>query len=155
MEIIKRGWIGVFSLLILTGVSLAAQPSPASLVATEGEVKQFFARYVERYNQRDLTGFLSLFSSKAVQNREDGSEKIRKTYSDFFNQSKDLRYQMQDMKIEIYQNAVEAGARYQLDQVLKENGKERVFKGRARWSLVREGGGLKILSLDYTQEESR
>jgi len=154
MKIVKGGLIGAFSFLLLSGVSQAVQFNSPSLIATEGEVRQFFANYIERYNQRDLIGFLSLFSSKAIQSQQDGLEKIRKTYGDFFNQSKELRYRMQDMKIEIYQNAAEVEARYVLSQILERDGKEKTFKGRIRWTLVREDGALKILSIDYHHEKS-
>jgi hypothetical protein len=36
------------------------------LMATEEEVRQFVANYMERYNQKDIDGFLSLFSPKAI-----------------------------------------------------------------------------------------
>jgi hypothetical protein len=154
MRIIKGGLIGALSFFLLSGVTQAVQFNPPSLVATEGEVRQFFAHYIERYNQRDRVGFLSLFSSKAILNQEDGLERIRKTYGGFFDQSKELRYRMQDIKIEIYQNAVEVEAHFVLDQIVKKGGKEKVFKGRIRWTLVREGGVLKILSLDNQPEKS-
>ena len=154
MRMIKGGLIGALSFLLLSGVSQAVEFNPPSLVATEGEVRQFFAHYIERYTQRDLVGFLSLFSSKAILNQEDGLERIRKTYGGFFDQSKELRYRMQDMKMEIYQNAVEVDARYVLSQIVERDGKEKTFKGRIRWTLVREGGVLKILSLDNQPEKS-
>ncbi len=154
MKILQGGLICAFSFLLLTGVSQAVQFNPPSLIATEEEVRQFFANYVERYNQRGLIGFLALFSSKAIQNQKDGLDRIIKTYNDFFNQSKELRYRMQDMRIEIYQNAAEVEARYGLDQISKRDGKEKTFKGRIRWTLVREDGVLRILSLDYQPEKS-
>jgi hypothetical protein len=96
----------IFSILIILIVSMfpppleaqvqsrqvAPNPSvssalPPPLVATEEEVRQFFVNYIERYTQKDLDGFLSLFSSRAVQNRKNGWEGIREIYADFFNQS--------------------------------------------------------------------
>jgi len=72
-----------------------------SLIATEQEVTQFFADYVERYNQKDIDGFLSLFSPKAIQNQRDGFNEIRRIYSDYFNKSRKLSYHLEDIKIKI------------------------------------------------------
>ncbi len=127
--------------------------TPKSLIASEEEVKQFFSRYVERYNQKDLEGFFSLFSKKATQNRQNKVEDIRKVYSDFFNQSERIRYHLFDIKTEIYQNALEVRARYELVQTLKQGG-DRVWKGTIRWTLVKENGVLKILSLEYQPQKS-
>ena len=129
-----------------------AQFKPPSLLATEDEVKKFFDNYIERYNRMDIEGFLSLFSPKAIQNQKDRLEGIRKIYIDFFNQGEKVRYRIQDMKIEIYQNAVEVKARYEIVQILKTGGGERVWRGNIRWVLGKENGALKILSLDYQHQ---
>jgi len=123
------------------------------LIATEGEVKQFLANYVDRYTQKDLDGFLSLFSSKAVQNRKDGLERIRTIYANYFNESQEIQYQMEDRKIEIYQNGVEVKARYEINQILRQGGEKKVWKGNLRLVLVKENGALKILSLDYQPQK--
>jgi len=120
------------------------------LVAREGEIKKFFADYVDRYNRRDISGFISFFSNRAIQNQKDGLEEIKKIYSNFFNQSLQIRYRMSDLKVEIYQNGVNVNAQYELDQLAR-NGRRNAFKGRIRWVLAKEGGGLKIVSLDYQQ----
>jgi hypothetical protein len=125
-----------------------------SLIATEEEVRQFFVNYTERYNQRDIAGFLSLFSPEAVQNRRGGFDEIKKAYSDFFDKSQELRYHIEDTKIEIYQNGVEVKGRFRVDQILKKRGKKRVLRGDIRWILVRENDALKISLLDYGQQES-
>ncbi|MCJ7748265.1 MAG: nuclear transport factor 2 family protein, partial [Desulfobacterales bacterium] len=122
--------------------------------ATEDEVRQFFANYTERYIQKDLDGFLSLFSPRAVQNRQDGLEGIRKIYGNFFKQSQEIEYHIDDIKIEIYQNAAEVKARYELVQLLKKSGEKKIWGGDIRWTLVKEGGALKILSLDYQSTKS-
>jgi len=102
----------------------------------------------------DLEGFLSLFSSKAIQNQKDRIEGIRKIYADFFNQGQGVRYNTQDMKIEIYQNAVEVKARYEIEQILKMGGEKKVWRGNVRWVLDKENGVLKIISLDYQHQKS-
>jgi ketosteroid isomerase-like protein len=130
--------------------ALSAQgPSPSSLIATEQEVRQFFDQYAERYTRMDLEGFLSLFSMKARQNQKDGLPEIKTIYSDLFNRSRSLQIYLEDTKIEIYQNGVEAKARYSVSQVLKEGGEKRAWRGDVRWVLAKEEGKLKILSIDY------
>jgi curved DNA-binding protein CbpA len=123
--------------------------NPKLLIATEEEVRQFFANYTERYTHKDLDGFLSLFSPRAVQNRLDGLEGIRKIYGNFFKQSQEIQYYMDDIRIEIYQNGAEVKARYEIHQTLKNTGERKISRGHIRWVLVKEDGALKILSLDY------
>jgi len=129
-----------------------AQFKPPSLLATEDDVRKFFANYIERYNQMDLEGFLSLFSSKAIQNQKNRIEGTRKIYTDFFNQGQEVRCQIQDMKIEIYQNAVEVKARYQIEQISKKSEGRMVWKGQIQWVLIKENGAFKIVSLDYQHD---
>jgi ketosteroid isomerase-like protein len=131
-----------------------AQFNPPSLLAREDEVKKFFNTYIERYHRMDIEGFLSLFSPKAIQNKKDGPEGIRKTYTDFFNQGKEVRYRIQDMKIEIYQNVVEVRAHYEIEQILKMGGKKKVWRGQIQWILGKENGVLKIISLDYQHQKT-
>jgi curved DNA-binding protein CbpA len=131
-----------------------AELKPPSLIATDREVKHFFADYIEQYAQKDSGGFISLFSSKAIQNQKDGLEGIRRIYDNFFNQSEELRYRLEDTRIEIYQNAVEIKARYEIDQILKREGEKKIWRGHAQWVLVKEEGVLKITSLNYQHDLS-
>jgi hypothetical protein len=125
-----------------------------SLIATEEEVKNFFAQYRERYARKDLEGLFSLFSSRAVENGRYGIEEMKKTYLDFFDKSQKLRYHIKDPKIEIYQNGVEVKARYKIEQTAKKGGKENIWWGDIRWILEREDGALKISLLDYRPQRS-
>jgi hypothetical protein len=127
--------------------------SAKSLIAKEEEVRRFFATYIERYIQKDLDGFLSTFSSKAVQNQKEKFDEIRKIYAGFFDQSQKIHYQLEDMKIEIYQNIVEVKARYEVDQTLKKREEKKVWRGPIRWTLVKEQGTLKIISIDYVHQK--
>ena len=129
-------------------------PVATPLLAKEEEVRRFFAEYIDRYTKKDIHGFLSTFSSRAIQNQKDGLEAIKNIYSRFLNQSDELRYHLEDMKIEIYQNVIEVKARYKLDQVLERQGSEKIWRGDIRWVLIREGGALKIISLDYRNEKT-
>jgi curved DNA-binding protein CbpA len=123
-------------------------------LANEEEVKQFFSRYIDRYDQKDIDGFVSFFSSKAVQNQKEGLKEIRNIYTKFFDESRQLRYDLEGMKIEIYQNAADVKARFRVDQILKKGGGEKVWTGTIHWVLVREDGALKIISLNYQNEKS-
>ena len=132
----------------------AAKPSSSPLLATEQEVRVFFDQYLDRYNKKDTDGFLWFFSLKAKQNQQDSLPEIKKIYSDYFSQVLSVQNSLEAMKIEIYQNAVEVKARYTVNQVLKKGGEKRVLKGSARWTLVKEGGTLKILSFDYKHDKT-
>lgn len=127
------------------------QPKP--LVAREEEIKEFFDNYMKRVNQKDLDGFISLFSLKAIQNQQSGLEEIRNNYANFFNQSQENRFQMDDVKVEIYENAVEVKAHYEWDQTLKKGGPIKTWRGKIRWVLVKENEALRILSLDYQHQQ--
>jgi hypothetical protein len=61
---------------------------------------------------------------------------------------------MEDMKIEMYQNAVEVKARYELHQLPKKGREEKIYKGSIRWVLVKENENLKVRFLDYQRESS-
>ncbi len=135
-------------------------PKPETLakvekrVANEEEVRQFLANYIDRYVRKDIDGFIFLLSSKAIQNQKDGFEEIRNIYAKFFDQSRELRYHVEGMKIEIYQNSVEVRARYRVDQILKKRGEEKLWRGNIRWVLVKEDGVLRIITLDYQNDKS-
>ena len=154
---ILTAWLLPLSLnhsILSRSVPDALSASKPSLMATEQEVRGFFDQYIERYNKMDIDGFLWLFSLKAKQNQRDGLPEIRTLYSDFFKQTISLQNSIEDMKIEIYQNAAEVKARYVVAQVLKKGGEKRVLKGSARWVLIKEDGTLKILSIDYKHEKT-
>ena len=127
----------------------ADQDKPSPFIAEETEIRQFLVDYRDRYIQRDTAHFLQMFSLNAVQNQKQKTDDIRRIYENFFNQSKDLQYLIEDVSIEIYQNAVEVKARYKVDQTLKKGGERKLWKGPIRWVLVKEDGALKILLLDY------
>jgi hypothetical protein len=129
-------------------------PEPPPLLAKKEEVERFFSNYVDRYNRKDIGGFLSFFSSRAVHNQKDGFEGIRNIYTKFFDESEELRYQIEGMRTEIYQNRIEVKGRFKVDQTLKKPKKEMVWSGNIRWVLGKEDGVLKIVSLDYQNEKS-
>lgn len=129
-----------------------SQRSLRPLIATEQEVSQFLNNYIERYTGKNIDEFLWLFSLRAVQNQKDGLSGIREIYGNFFDQAQTLNCRIEDRKVEIYENAVEVRARYEIEQVVKKGGGKKVWKGRIRWVLIREDGILKIVFLDYQHE---
>ena len=147
-----------------TNETVAQLKEPPAIV-TEEEVRQFLEHYKKKYVRQDIDDFLSLFSPKAVQNGRDGFNEIREIYSDFFHQSHELRYHLENTRIKIYQevlisglfyeNAAVADALYRVDQILRKKGEKKVWKGDIRLILVRENGALKILCLDFKHEKSR
>ncbi len=123
-------------------------------ISRESEVRQFLARYTDRYNQKDIDGFISFFSPKAVQNQKDGIEKIRKVYATFFQQNEELRYKVRNVKIEPHKDGLQVKAEYELEGILKKGKERKVWKGQVRWVLLEEKGTLKVLSLDYQPQKS-
>jgi hypothetical protein len=146
------------------GIEIDSQPAAQNVsvsqssfrppVATEQEMRQFLENYIERYTRKDIDGFLGLFSSKAIQNQNDRLPGIRELYRDFFDRSQTLNCRIEDRKIEIYENAVEVKARYEIEQIVKRSGEGKVWRGRIRWVLIKEDGILKILSIDYKHEKT-
>ena len=131
-----------------------SQLSPRPLIATEQEVNQFLKNYIERYTNKDIDGFIWLFSLKAIQNQRDRLPGIREIYSNFFDQTQTLHCRIEDRKVEIYENAAEVRARYEIEQIVKKGGGKKVWRGRIKWVLIREDGILKIISLDYQHERA-
>ncbi len=53
-----------------------------------------------------------------------------------------------------YENLAAVDADYQVNQVLKEGRKKKVWTGYISWILIRENGSLKVRFLDYQHERS-
>jgi curved DNA-binding protein CbpA len=122
-------------------------------VAGEDEVERFFEDYLRCYTQRDIDGFLGFFSPRAIQNRKEDIDEIRRIYSQFFNHSESLLYHLKNPKIEIFPNNAQVRASYEIKQVLQ-TGDTRLWKGNAEWTLMREDGKLKIFSILYQHDRS-
>ena len=122
-------------------------------VAGEDEVERFFEDYLRCYTQRDIDGFLGFFSRRAIQNRKENIDEIRRIYSQFFNHSESLLYHLKNPKIEIFPNNAQVRASYEIRQVLQ-TGDTRLWKGNVEWTLMREDGKLKIFSILYQHDRS-
>ena len=133
---------------------IAAIPPAPEPFAKENEVRQFLAKYVDRYTQRDIKGFLSFFSPMAIQNQKDGMEKIREMYSKQFERYERFKYQLKDPKIEILENSVKVGASYEIEQFSKK-GEMKQVRGDIEWELIKEGKELKVLTIEYKPEKTK
>ena len=133
--------------------SKTTAPPPPSGPPSDGEVRQFLGRYVSSYNNQSTEGLISFFSPRAIQNKKDTLEKIRKTYDSFFDQMEAVQYRITINEIKPQQNSVEVRGQYQLDGVLMNTRKKVNWKGQIRWVLVREDGDLRIVSLDYQPQK--
>jgi len=133
---------------------VAAIPPMLHPFVKENEIRQFLAKYADRYTQRDIEGFLSFFSPMAIQNQKDGIEAIRKIYSRQFELYERLKYQLKDPKIEILEKNVKIRASYEIEQFSKK-GAMKQLRGDIEWDLVKEGGELKILTIQYRHDKTK
>lgn len=125
------------------------EPSPPASPLSDEEVRRFLDRYIDHYVRKDLEGFLSLFSPKAIQNGREELARIKEVYGRFFERSERLTYKLDDIKIAIHRNASEVKGRYQVNQKLKDRPEEKIWRGDILWKLEREEGALRIFALDY------
>ena len=133
---------------------IAAVPSMPHPFVEEDEVRQFLAKYVDRYKQKDIEGFLSFFSPLAIQNQKDRIEKIREMYSKQFEQYESFNYQLKNPKMKILENSVKVKASYVIEQFSKK-GETKQVRGDIEWELVREGKELKVLTIEYKPEKTK
>ena len=130
-----------------------ASVSP-SAIASDLEVRTFFENYLVKYNRKEINSFISLFSPKAIQNQKDDIEKIRNIYKNFFAQMESVNYQIAITGIQPKQDRLEVKAQYELEGIVAKGRRMQTWKGQIRWVLIREGGVLKIVSLDYQPQSS-
>jgi len=131
----------------------AVPPMPHPFVE-ENEVIEFLAKYVDRYKQKDIEGFLSFFSPLAIQNQKDRIEKIREMYSKQFERYESFNYQLKDPKMRILENSVKVRASYVIEQFSKK-GETKQVRGDIEWELIKEGKELKVLTIEYKPEKTK
>lgn len=161
----RKIFLPLYALLLLWVLLFPQINIPQAIEIREEEVREFTKQYRNQYTRKDIDGFISLFSSKAIQNGRDRFNEIRGIYSDFFDKSQELRFHLEDLEIKIYkevlifrlfyESAASVEAQYRVDQILKKEGKKQAWEGNIRWILVRENGALRILSLDFKHRKSR
>jgi len=133
---------------------IAAIPPMSHPLVKENEVREFLAKYVDRYTQRDIEGFLSFFSPMAIQNQKDRIEKIREMYSKQFERYERFKYQLKDPKMKILENSVKVRASYEIEQFSKK-GETKQVRGDIEWELIKEGKELKVLTIEYKPEKTK
>ncbi len=131
-----------------------ASVSP-SAIASDLEVRNFFENYSVKYNRKDIRNFIALFSAKAIQNKKDDVEKIRRTYENFFGQMESVNYQIAITGIEPKQDRMEVKAHYVLEGIVAKGRRVQTWQGQIQWVLVKEGGALRVLSLDYQPQPTK
>lgn len=119
----------------------------------EEEVQKFLDGYIAKYRQKDLNGFLSYFSTRAIQNQKYKLTDLKKIYTNFFDQSLELNYHLKDVQTSDHPQGWEVRAKYELSQVSKKDGTQKSWRGQIRWILIKENGQLKIISLDYQHQK--
>ena len=132
----------------------AIPPMPHPFVIKENEITEFLAKYVDRYKQRDIEGFLSFFSPLAIQNQKDRIEKIREMYSKQFERYESFNYQLKNPKMKILENSVKVRASYEIEQFSKK-GETKQLRGDIEWELIKEGKELKVLTIEYKPEKTK
>jgi hypothetical protein len=104
------------------------QRSQPSHPITDADITGFLARYARCYSQKDKNAFFLLFSERCVQDQKYDFEEIKGIYSNFFDQSQELRLNLHDTDIKIpeggglvfgryYFHVAEVKARYEVDQI--------------------------------------
>ncbi len=122
-------------------------------LAKEEEIDRFFENYLARYVEMDIDGFLRSFSPKAVQNKSEDFNEIRRIYTRFFGLSQRILYRLSDLRTDIFPDRAQVRASYEIEQWAKA-GSTRLWKGRIQWTLIREEGELKISAIQYQHDRS-
>jgi hypothetical protein len=65
-----------------------------------------------------------------------------------------VNYQIAITGIQPKQDRLEVKAQYELEGIVAKGRRMQTWKGQIRWVLIREGGALKIVSLDYQPQSS-
>jgi hypothetical protein len=65
-----------------------------------------------------------------------------------------LKYQLKDPKIEILEKSVKIKASYEIEQFSRK-GETKQVRGDIEWDLVKEGGQLKILTIQYRHDKTK
>ncbi len=113
----------------------------------ETEVFLFLVRYIQAYEEGNISKFMDFFSHSAVENGYTPYEGIRQSYKKTFENNR-YSYTLKNVSIKTEGNAVVAKADYSIKRIAGEN-KGRALNGKMRWTLGRENGSLKIVRMDY------
>jgi hypothetical protein len=123
------------------------QSLEAKLTAFETEVFFFMVQYINAYEEGDISRFMTFFSQSAVENGSRRYDDIRRSYKKNFETAK-YSYMLKNLKIREEDNVTVVTGDYSIKRLTGGNARPAVT-GKARWSLVRENGSLKIARIDY------
>ncbi len=113
----------------------------------ETEVFLFLVRYIQAYEEGNISKFMDFFSHTAVDNGGTRYEGIRQSYKKTFENGR-YSYTLKNVSIKTEGNAVVATADYSIKRIAGGN-KGQALNGKMRWTLGRENGTLKIVRMDY------
>jgi curved DNA-binding protein CbpA len=127
-------------------------PSPQVMARVEPEdmdrwVNSFISQYARAYEEGDIEKFMSFFSKSAVENGKMNYDEIRKAYKRNF-ESFRCRYTLRNVQSGKNGDDIIVAAAYIINKSPDAAG-EPLVQGDIRWTLIREGGALKILKVDY------
>jgi LysM repeat protein len=113
----------------------------------QNEVKVFIDQYTQAYELGDIDRFMSFYSTSAIENNSLRYDEIRNGYQRNFQDSR-YTYSLKDLQAERSDGNVILTGTYTIKRILGDplGG---VTQGHIRWTLTRENGVLKILSVDY------
>ncbi len=133
----------------------ASLPQVPTAIASQQEVRKFLNEYVGHYNRKDIPGLIPFFSAQAIQNQKDDLGRIKSIYKNFFDQMEGIRYEVSVGTIELRPDIVQVRGSYELEGTLAKGGKRLHWRGQIQWTLAREDGKLRIVSLDYQPQKDR
>ncbi len=118
----------------------------AKLSDLETEVFFFMVQYVHAYEEGDISKFMAFFSRSAIENGNMRYDDIRESYKKNFENGR-YSYVLKNVSISKKDDAITVTGDYSIKRLGGDMGP--AINGRARWSLGRVDGGLKITRIDY------
>ncbi|HXX81231.1 MAG TPA: LysM peptidoglycan-binding domain-containing protein [Thermodesulfovibrionales bacterium] len=113
----------------------------------QNEIKVFIDQYIQAYELGDIDKFMLFYSKSAIENNSLRYDEIRNVYQKNFENSR-YTYSLRDPLVERSNGNVILTGTYIIKRIVGEplGG---ITQGHIRWTLTRENGALKILSVDY------
>ncbi len=112
------------------------------------EVRAFIDRYVRLYEDGDLDGFMTLFSSDATENGVSISE-LEGKYRSIFHRAIN-RYELSNVTVKIMKGGVaRIRGRYSIKRITPDDNRIYRFEGNITWILKKMKGGIEIIDLRY------
>ena len=129
-----------------TGAGPDSEALNAKLSDLETEVFFFMVQYVHAYEEGDISKFMAFFSRSAIENGNMRYDDIRESYKKNFESGR-YSYILKNVSVGKKDSVITVTGDYSIKRLGRDAGP--AINGRARWSLGRESGGLKITRIDY------